>query len=170
MKSQILKAVSLSLILSAPLTLGLSATAQEATPTHVRAVTAPAQVAQTSPRDRELNAFAQSKYSYWDAEILANFWGESLTEAKATMGRKVMWGGNSKAYLEQQLLDARIKALVNVNDLKLYSRSGYNYNDAKALAEFWGEREPWDGKLRIERNLILGNSAVISDALRLIRR
>ena len=121
-------------------------------------------------RNRELNAFSNSKYDYWDARVLGDYWGKSAYEAKAIIGRKILWGKSDVAILEQFLVDARLKALQklnnNTNNLPLYIDSKYQYNDAQKLANLWGEKSPWDAKIRIEKNLILGQQEVIEQALR----
>ncbi len=121
-------------------------------------------------KKRELNAFGNSKYDYWDARVLADYWGQSVFEAKARIGRKILWGPSNVAILEQFLVDARIKALQKMQSsnppLKLYGESKYQYNDAEKLAAVWGERSPWAAKIRIEKNLILGQQEIIEQALR----
>ena len=126
-------------------------------------------------REREVNAFSRSDYDYWDARVLADYWGESVYEAKARIGRKILWGPENVAILEQFLVDARTLALQESRSAsspsayKFYRESKYNYQDATDLARFWGDRTPTDAKLRIERNLILGNEEVIDRALRFAR-
>ncbi|MCP6761714.1 MAG: hypothetical protein NHB32_23885 [Fischerella sp. CENA71] len=129
-------------------------------------------------KTEELRAFLTSKYDYWDARVLADFWGETVEEAKARMGRKILWGSTNIAILDQFLVDARLQALRAVklprtaddsSPYKFYRDSTYNYNDAAVLAKFWGERSAIDAKVRIERNLILGNDEVIEEALKLAR-
>ena len=119
-------------------------------------------------RDRELNAFfASGKYSYCDAKILANYWGQSVVEAKARIGRKIIWGDGGVPYLEQFMVDARVRALQNPEELCYFQENEYSYDDAVVLAKFWGDRTPWDAKLRIERNLLLDNKQVVQQALRM---
>ena len=115
----------------------------------------------------ELDAFFDSEYSYWDAAQLANYWGQALDEAKARMGRKILWGPADVAILEQFLLDARIESLAYIDELRFYSETSYTYDDAAALANFWGDASPYDAKLRIERNLIMGNADAVETALQL---
>ena len=114
MKNTILKAMSLSILLTTPMALGLPAFAEPPTaPTAVyRASVADGvfQVAQNS-REDEFNAYANSGYTYWDAKVLAKFWGEDVDEAKARIGRKCLWGGESKALLGLFLTDARVKEI-----------------------------------------------------------
>ena len=116
--------------------------------------------------DRELNAFfASGKYTYCDAKILANYWGQSVVEAKARIGRKIIWGKKDVLYLEQYMVDARVRALQNPEELCYFLENEYTYDDAVVLAKFWGDRTPWDAKLRIERNLILGNKRIVQETL-----
>lgn len=121
-------------------------------------------------RDKEWKAFFSSKYDYWDARVLADYWGQSIGEAKARMGRKILWGKSDVAILEQFLVDARFKALQRIQgsnpSLELYGESKYKYNDAEKLAKLWGEYSPYEAKIRIEKNLILGQEEVIEQALR----
>ncbi|WP_155523768.1 hypothetical protein [Nodosilinea nodulosa] len=124
---------------------------------------------QQTAEQAELDAFFSSKYTYWDAAQLATYWGQNLEEAKARIGRKIRWGPADVAILEQFLLDARLESLQSVNDLRFYGESSYTYDDAAALAEFWGDPTPYDAKLRIERNLILGNADQVETALQLAR-
>ncbi|MBW4462723.1 MAG: hypothetical protein KME47_21170 [Nodosilinea sp. WJT8-NPBG4] len=117
----------------------------------------------------ERDAYLSSGYNYWDAAQLANYWGQNVDEAKARIGRKILWGPADVALLEQFLLDARLEALQSVDELRLYSETTYTYDDAAALAEFWGDATPYDAKLRIERNLIMGNFQEVGYALKLAR-
>ena len=121
-------------------------------------------------QNRELNAFFNSKYDYWDARVLGDYWGQSVVEAKARIGRKIIWGQSDVSILEQFLVDARIKALNKVQrsnpNLELYSVSKYQYEDAEKLAKLWGESSPWEAKIRIEKNLILGQQEIIEQALK----
>ncbi|MBD2114254.1 MULTISPECIES: hypothetical protein [Cyanophyceae] len=115
----------------------------------------------------ELETFFSSGYTYWDAAQLASYWGQDVDEAKARIGRKILWGPADVALLEQFLLDARLESLQSVDDLRFYSETSYTYDDAAALAEFWGDATPYDAKLRIERNLIMGNADEVEYALEL---
>jgi len=115
----------------------------------------------------ELDTFFSSEYTYWDAAQLASYWGQDLDEAKARIGRKILWGPADVAILEQFLLDARLESLQAVDDLRFYGETNYTYDDAAALAEFWGDATPYDAKLRIERNLIMGNADEVDYALEL---
>jgi hypothetical protein len=136
----------------------------------------PLLLAQNAQSSKEIDAFFSSSYNYWDARVLADFWGQSVYDSKARIGRKILWGKKDVAILEQFLVDARIKHLESIanastpSSYTYYGESGYTYDDAEVLAKFWGDASPMDGKLRIERNLTLGNSSVIEEALKMTRR
>ena len=117
-----------------------------------------------SSNDQEWSAYSNSGYDYWDAKVLANFWGQDVSQAKARIGRKVLWGGENKAHLAQMLLDARIKALGQVENLNFYAESGFSYDDVQKLSKFWGGNA-WETKIRIERNLVMGDSHLVFRAL-----
>ena len=130
----------------------------------------------TEAQNKELQAYQTSKYDYWDARVLADYWGQSVDEAKARIGRKILWGSKDVAILEQFLVDARVKALElaqpdpDPSSYKLFRESEFReYEDVEALAKFWGDPSPMDAKLRIERNLILGNDEILRRALRYAR-
>jgi hypothetical protein len=118
--------------------------------------------------EQEWRAFARSKYGYTDARLLADYWGQPLGEAKARIGRKILWGERDVAVLEQFIVDSKIKALQSLDrgrsSLPLFTDYGYKYQDAEALSKFWSG-SVFDAKVRIERNLILGNEAVVKKAL-----
>ena len=129
-----------------------------------------------STQNKELLAYQTSNYDYWDARVLADYWGQSEEEAKARIGRKILWGPADVAILEQFLVDARVKALEsaqpapNPSSYKLFRESEFReYEDVEALAKFWGDSSPMDAKLRIERNLILGNDELLKKALQFAR-
>lgn len=129
----------------------------------------------TEAQNQEVQAYQTSKYDYWDARVLADYWGQSVDEAKARMGRKILWGSKDVAILEQFLVDARVNALQLVesapelSSYKLFRESKLTYEDAEALAKLWGDPSPIDAKLRIERNLILGNDEILQQALQFAR-
>ena len=157
-----IQALSLALALASPFTMSMTAVAQEE-------ITRPVMVERVAQDNEEIRTFGFSEYTYWDARVLGEFWGMDDMESKALIGRKLGWGGQSKALLRQMILDARVKALGRVDDLKLYADSGFGYEDAAVLSEFWGDPSPWETKLRIERNLIMGDADSIREALRLAK-
>ncbi len=122
-----------------------------------------------SSTETELNAFGASSYNYWDARLLADYWGQSTGEAKARIGRKILWGEQDVAYLEEMLGDARLKRLALIDSSSppydFYAESGYTYDDAELLAQMWGDQSVSDAKLWIERKLTMGDQIAIENAL-----
>ncbi|MEL6927883.1 MAG: hypothetical protein AAFO95_04525 [Cyanobacteria bacterium J06600_6] len=114
----------------------------------------------------EVQAYAISKYNYCDASLLADLWGQPIYQAKARIGRKVIWQAGGIPYLEQMLVDARVTAIASGTSRCQYIDMGYTYDDAVVLAEFWGDSDPWEAKVRIKNNLILGNQDAVDSALR----
>lgn len=159
--------MSLSLVLAAPMTLGQIAMAQEVAVPEVQVQGR--QVAQHNEQ-QAWNAYAYSGYSYWDAMVLSRFWGSDISSAKAAIGHKVLAGYEGKTRLDILMSEARTKALMNVEDLKLYSTAGFQYKDAQDMAKFWGATDAYEGKLMIEKNMILGHEQAVRDALSIIRK
>jgi len=113
---------------------------------------------------QELEAFANSKYSFRDAEILASFWNQGLDDSKARIGRKILFGSASVDLLDQELRAGRSQALASVNQLRFF-RESYSFRDAETLARFWGEPGPFEAKLRMERKIITGDEATLQAEL-----
>ena len=111
------QAASLVLLLSAPTVVGAQ------TPSRAWQQTCPAlQVTEFDLTDsswmvcqagtpQEVQAFANSKYSFRDAEILASFWNQNLDDSKARIGRKILFGSASIDLLEQELRAGRTQNL-----------------------------------------------------------
>ncbi|MGF1601209.1 MAG: hypothetical protein ACFCU8_04180 [Thermosynechococcaceae cyanobacterium] len=174
-----LKMMSLAWAFASPAVFSLSANAQKNSRTSIQAYQQVLAVEFNEPQNtdnpqatqrKEWDAFFGSQYTYWDAKVLSKFWNQDVGEAKARIGRKLLWGPSDQAILDQFLVDARVQALQSVAQLALYAESSYDYDDAQMLATFWGDSTPYDAKLRIERNLILGNEQVVKDALQFASR
>ncbi len=115
--------------------------------------------------------FSSGKYTYCDAKILGNYWGQSVVDAKVLIGQKILAGERSLAYLEQYQVDAQVKALSDPEpSVCFFYEKGYTYDDAVVLAEFWFEASPWEAKIRAEKNFILGKDEFVENALRLAKR
>lgn len=149
--------LGLAVALTSPLALSQMALAQ-VTPAPV--IQSEGQVARFS-EDQMWDAFFTSGYNYWDAKILADFWGSSVSDAKTAIGNKMLQGGQTKALLRLVMTDARVKALPRANELNYYFDAGYDYDDAVKLSKFWGGDDIYQTKIRIERNIIMGNMADI---------
>lgn len=117
--------------------------------------------------DYSAHYFSQTTYGYCDATLIAGLWGESINEAKGTIGYKLSSGLEST--LKDALKEARKKALASFDSSRQlrcsYILLGYDYNDAEKLAAYWGT-DPWEAKQRIERKYLLdGNKTFIDAAL-----
>lgn len=115
--------------------------------------------------------FSSGKYTYCDAKILGNYWGQSVVDAKVLIGQKILSGERGMAYLEQYQVDAQVKALSDPEpSVCFFYEKGYTYDDAVALAEFWFKESPWEAKIQAEKNFILGKDEFVENALRLAKR
>lgn len=124
----------------------------------------PLVVSQTS-QQLELDAFFSSKYTYWDARVWALFWNEPVQDSKATIGSKLLHSGPAATQsIDGTLGQARSQALGRARQLTLFGET-YTYQDAEALARFWNEPSPAEAKLRVERKLIMGDQATVTQAL-----
>ena len=114
---------------------------------------------------------AQDRYGYCDATLIAGLWGQSVSDAKVTIGYKIINGYTDM--LDSMLSDARRNAMENPSNRSLrcsYGTLGYSYEDAKVLAKFWGQDDPYSAKLMIEQKyLVRGSKDLIDDALRAAR-
>ncbi|MDQ7089861.1 MAG: hypothetical protein Q9M50_04355 [Methylococcales bacterium] len=119
-------------------------------------------VVRKSPKEQQINAFYNSRYTYKDAVLLATFWGEEETwEAKLKIGDLLIKEKNTA------IQDALTKAKKNEDaQREAYIQSTYNYDDAVLLAEFWGKSSPWEAKLKIGRLLINNERETIDQAIK----
>jgi hypothetical protein len=109
-----------------------------------------------------LDAFWDGKYTYCDAKLLAAYWGQSIYEAKARAGEKLLRG--ERSVVGDFLSSARSRAPENGTTCT-FDEEGYSYDDAALLAKYWGKPTPWDAKLKINRLLMSGNNAAVQKAL-----
>ncbi|MDM8562084.1 hypothetical protein QUF54_01900 [Candidatus Marithioploca araucensis] len=110
-----------------------------------------------------LDAFWEGKYTYCDAKLLAAYWKQSIYEAKARAGEKLLRG--ERSVVGDYLSSARRYAQEHNATCSFYE-DGYIYEDAVLLAKYWGKAEPWDAKLKMNRLLMDGKNADIQAALR----
>lgn len=86
--------------------------------------------APTAQANDDWTRYAESGLQYCDAVILGQFWGESVDEAKATIGRKIGWGNEQIVY--DNLDSARARG-----DRCDFHDTGFSYDDANVLAGMW---------------------------------
>jgi hypothetical protein len=125
-------------------------------------------VSQTNAQ-QELEAYGHSKYGFWDAKLLANFWNQSVDETKAMIGKRWLSGGSAIVDLDRSLANARTQAQNSAQQLLLF-KEFHTFDDAEVLAKFWGEPTPLDAKLRAERKMISGDGDLVDQLLAEARR
>jgi len=111
--------------------------------------------------------YADSRYSYNDADTLATFWGIDVYSAKLRIGTKIQF--SDQKLLDGLLYDARAhdRKLGDSDDAKLfglYVDSTYSYNDAETLATFWGI-DVHSAKLRIGTKIQFGDHKLLQGML-----
>lgn len=114
--------------------------------------------------------YASENYTYCDAKLLSAYWGTSPWDAKVRAGNKA--SVNAYAVIEDYLRSARAYALEH-NVRCTWSDGNnpdYSYEDAQALAKYWGKATPWDAKLKIGRMLQDGDNKLVIEALNRARR
>ncbi|MCB1173260.1 MAG: hypothetical protein KDK39_06835 [Leptospiraceae bacterium] len=104
---------------------------------------------------KQIGAYSNSKYTYDDAEILAQLWGLAAPwDAKLKMGSMILNGQS-----------ASIERILESRQFRAYSDSQYSYEDAESLAQLWGLESPWDAKLKMGRLILNGKPEQIDNAL-----
>ena len=58
-----------------------------------------------------------------------------------------------------------VNRLESQPELCFYGEKGYTYEDAVALARFWGKSTPWEAKLKAEKQLIMGRYQAVRKEL-----
>ncbi|MGB0845185.1 MAG: hypothetical protein ACPGSM_00590 [Thiolinea sp.] len=104
-------------------------------------------------------------YTYCDIKILAAYWKQSRFDSKIRAGEKLL--RNEQYVVEDYLGSARAYAREhNVRcDFTDADNPAYTYQDAEALAKFWGRATPYDAKLKIGSMLENGENKLIKQAL-----
>lgn len=92
-------------------------------------------VAHASPD--EIARYSASEYTYCDAKVLAGYWGQSVWDAKARIGRKIGWGDQD--VLSQMRRDAGSQAFSDPAKQCQFYETEFVYADAQALAQAWGK-------------------------------
>jgi hypothetical protein len=154
--------ITLALAISAVLTTSSQATPAIANPMGHLTLSNNASLLLAS-NQTALNAFWEGQYSYCDAKLLAAYWGQSVYEAKARAGEKLLLG--ARRVVEDYLSRARTQAQETGAATCTFYEEGYSYDDATLLAQYWGKPTPWDAKLKMNRLLMSGNNAAIQTAL-----
>lgn len=104
--------------------------------------------------DDPFSSYVNSRYEYCDAKVLGALWGEDTYTAKSSIGQMLMDGEG--ALLEEKLAASRQRALDDLSNRDIrchYDDIGVSYDDAVALAQYWGV-DTWEAKMRAEEKFL----------------
>ncbi|MFT5684324.1 MAG: hypothetical protein ACI8RZ_005265 [Myxococcota bacterium] len=121
--------------------------------------------------DDPFTHFVNSSYSYCDAKVLGAMWGEDTYTAKSSIGQLLMQDERDR--LDDKLTGCRERALEQLDNREIrchYDDVGVTYDDAVALAGFWGI-DSWEAKMRVEEKYLRDghSNTFIKEALRMAR-
>lgn len=120
--------------------------------------------------EEAINKYFDMGYDYCDSLVLAAYWEEgSFYDAKLRLGHKMLdFGPEEGTFFTRE---ARAEALKQPDDQlpAWYTDDGYSYEDAEALAKYWGTNLT-DSKFTLTRLAISGHDLVIEAALNSARR
>lgn len=109
------------------------------------------------------NTFFESSYDYCDAKLLASYWGESVSDAKATISQKIDLGAES--FVKEALSTARERAIIQETPSCNIYEMGYTYADAEALATMW-DVSVEDVKSKMFQHMLHQGEDALRDVLR----
>lgn len=109
--------------------------------------------------------YANKNYTYCDLKLLAKFWGEDTYKAKISAGTMMEQGQGQ--HIPGKLAVARTMGVTCAwTDA---DNPNYTYDDAVALAKYWGMKEPWDAKTKIGESIFNGANIHVIRSLRAAR-
>jgi hypothetical protein len=113
-----------------------------------------------SQEDREVQAYADSTYSYCDAKMVGALWGWDAYQGKVRIGNKILYG--IEHVIEQDLANSRQRG----NSCS-FEDTDFTYEDAQRLSNAWGGRlSVWDAKTKIAAFVTAGQSSEIRAQMR----
>ncbi len=113
--------------------------------------------AQPAVADADIDRYVDSGYSYCDAVILGAFWGESVDDAKSTIGRKIGWGNFD-------IVADNIAVARESGERCEFSDTGFTFEDAEALAQLW-DVGLVEAKTALIDKVSLGDQSLADDAV-----
>jgi hypothetical protein len=115
-----------------------------------------------------LEAYANSRYSYEDAELLAQLWSIPVSEAKQAIGHKIIH--NIEHLLPAKVApDPKVDAHPTDWDSKAldaFFNSSFTYDDAERLAQLWGQPDAYAGKKLIGAKILNGDEHLVHKLLK----
>lgn len=113
-----------------------------------------------------VDAFYNNKnHTYCDLKLLAKFWGEDTYKAKIAAGNMILEGNGG--WLPGKLQAARSMG-VSCTFFDA-DNPNYTYDDAVALAKYWGYNNPGQAKSKVAEQLFNGNNIHVIRSLRAAR-
>jgi hypothetical protein len=114
-----------------------------------------AHASSTSQEDQAFSAYANSRYEYCDAKMVAALWGLDVYAGKLRIGNKILYG--IADIVEEDLTNSRQRG----NSCN-FNETGFSYRDARRLSNAWGGRlSVWDAKTKIAAFVTAGQSSQI---------
>jgi hypothetical protein len=104
--------------------------------------------------------FAETSFTQQDADLLAAYWGVEVTEAKARVGQKMMWGGHQ---LVRSALDAATRLKPPTATVT------FDKCHAKMLAHLWAVN-PTQATAHAEQKIAKGYPQLIDSELSVARK
>ena len=109
-------------------------------------------------QDQAFDAYAWSGYNFCDAKLVGMLWKQGVSEGKTIIGNKILNGIGDDVPLF--LRDSRA-----ANNSCNWEDTGYDYDDAVALARAWNLGSVADAKWSIALKMTNGNSYMVERAL-----
>lgn len=108
--------------------------------------------------DQAYDAYAGSGYNYCDAKMVGLLWNQGVSDGKAIIGNKILNGiaDNIPVILQESRA---------ANNSCNWEDTGYDYDDAVALARIWNMGSVVDAKWTMALKMTDGNSYLIEQAL-----
>lgn len=109
--------------------------------------------------DSRFKAYAESNYTYDDAELLASLWNIDIIEAKKTIGYKIM--NKLEDLLPEKIQggsggDGDDVKITPEDQLDAFFNSNYTYDDAELLASLWNIDDVVEAKKTIGNKILNG--------------
>jgi hypothetical protein len=108
--------------------------------------------------DQAFDAYAWSGYNFCDAKMVGMLWNQGVSEGKTIIGNKILNGISDDIPLI--LRDSRA-----ANNACTWQDTGYDYDDAVALARIWNLGSVADAKWTVALKMTNGNSYFVERAL-----